>query len=100
MNQAKVKLLWNPSVSTDVQVQNVVVAVNSETVESHSLLGNSISELNLEHTFQEGDIVHVDHVVNDGTHDSDAATLDFQIGDLTKPEAVTALGYEVTVVSE
>jgi len=96
MKQAIVKLVWTPSVSTDVTVQKLSVKVGDADVVLLDL-APSISEYSPVNV-PEKTAVHCEIYPSDGTNDGSVTTLDFTLGDLTVPEPVTGFGYVITEV--
>lgn len=87
-----VKLSWIKSVSPDVVSQELLIKQGEEepvVVE----LAASIVEYKT--NVPEDTVVHVELLAYDGTFRSDVTTLDFEVGDLVKPEAPAALLYEI-----
>lgn len=90
--QARVKFTWNPSVSTDAELQ--VLTVNEDVIE----LTGVTSEFTID--IPEKTAVHAELYATDGTNNSEAVALDFNTGDLTAPLAPTNFGFEITDVFE
>ena len=94
MLKANVRLDWTPSSSSDVVSQKLTTIVDgTETL-------NTLDRLAATFIFKvpENGQVGVSLVANDGTFDSDAATLSFNIGDLGVPLAPTGLGFTIVDV--
>ena len=89
---AKILLTWNPSISSDVTSQKLVVTVNGEPSLDLSL-PSSASDLLI--TITEKSLVHIELTAFDGTYYSEPATLDFTVGDLTNPAPPTGFNYEI-----
>jgi hypothetical protein len=96
MKQATVKLLWVKSVSTDVVSQRLTYIIGDADPVIVDLPA-SVEEF-APLTVPEKTAVHAELYPTDGTNSGDVATLDFTLGDLTKPEPITGFGYEVVEV--
>lgn len=95
--RAKVKLFWELSPSDDVVSQELEVHVRGEDDSVHQDLVETLENFVTSYEFvaHEKDSVNVSLKANDGTSLSEAAVLEFNIGDLTSPLAPTGLGYEI-----
>ena len=89
---AKILLTWNPSISSDVTSQKLVVVVNGEPSLDLELPATA-SDLII--TAPEKTYVHIELTAFDGTFYSEPATLDFAIEDLTNPAPPTGFSYEI-----
>ena len=96
MKRADVKVSWVRSVSGDVASQVVTLKTAGGEVVSEVTLDPMVSETVLSGLFEKTDYVVV-HTVTDG-YSSAVASLDFNLGDLEAPQAVTGLGVEVVSV--
>jgi len=88
---ALVRVFWNPSPSTDIKRQ--FVRVNGEVEE----LDISATEYTFE--AEEGAMFDVTVVVSDGTFEA-SATVNIVVPDLTAPQPVQGLGWEIISVKE
>jgi len=96
MMVADVKVSWVLSVSTDVVSQVVAIKTVDGGVVSEVTLDPSVDHVVFEGLTQKTEYVVV-HTVTDGTQDA-SASLQFNLGDLEAPQAVTGLGVEVVRV--
>ena len=96
MMVADVKVSWVLSVSTDVVSQIVALKTVDGGVVSEVTLDPSVDHVVFEGLTQKTEYVVV-HTVTDGTQDA-SASLQFNLGDLEAPQAVTGLGVEVVRV--
>jgi hypothetical protein len=94
--KARVLLMWQKSISTDVISQHVSVASANQDVFADQDVPASTQEFTFD--VPEKTLVHVEVTAFDGTHRSDPAVLDFEIQDLTAPQPITDLTYEVVEV--
>lgn len=98
MKLALIKVSWTPSVSQDVRVQKFVVSdLDGELLLSKDLEPQVASEF-IE--LPEKTRVLVSLVVNDGVYDSVPATVEVVVDDLTAPQPVTNLTYEIVEVKD
>lgn len=98
MKLALVKVSWTPSVSQDVRVQRFTVTdLDGELLLTKDLEPQVVSEF-LE--LPEKTRVVVSLVVNDGVFDSVPATLEVVVDDLTAPQPVTNLTYEIVEIRD
>lgn len=98
MKVADVKVSWVSSVSGDVLSQVVTLKTVDGTVVSEVTLDPMVTETVFVGLQQKTDYVVV-HTVTDGYADA-AVSLEFNLGDLEAPQAVTALGVEIVSVYE
>lgn len=96
MMVADVKVSWVLSVSTDVVSQVVALKTVDGGVVSEVTLDPSVDHVVFEGLTQKTEYVVV-HTVTDGTQDA-SVSLQFNLGDLEAPQAVTGLGVEVVRV--
>lgn len=96
MMVADVKVSWVLSVSTDVVSQVVALKTVDGGVVSEVTLDPSVDHVVFQGLTQKTEYVVV-HTVTDGTQDA-SASLQFNLGDLEAPQAVTGLGVEVVRV--
>lgn len=96
MMVADVKVSWVLSVSTDVVSQVVALKTVDGGVVSEVTLDPSVDHVVFEGLTQKTEYVVV-HTVTDGSQDA-SASLQFNLGDLEAPQAVTGLGVEVVRV--
>lgn len=96
MMVADVKVSWVLSVSTDVVSQVVALKTVDGGVVSEVTLDPSVDHVVFEGLAQKTEYVVV-HTVTDGSQDA-SASLQFNLGDLEAPQAVTGLGVEVVRV--
>jgi hypothetical protein len=96
MMVADVKVSWVLSVSQDVVSQVVVLKTVDGGVVSEVTLDAAVDSVVLEGLSQKTDYVVV-HTVTDGTQDA-SASLQFNLGDLEAPQAVSGLAVEVVKV--
>lgn len=102
MKEAKVRVYWGKSPSSDVVEYNVIV-INEDT--SDVLLDKVVSFAETEVTVSvpENTNITATVVANDGVFDSEAVSASYRIGDLTAPAPVSFVGFElleITVVEE
>lgn len=93
---ADVKVSWVSSVSSDVVSQLVSLKTVDGGLVSEVTLDQSVTEVVFTGLAQKTDYVVV-HTVTDGAQDA-SASLQFNLGDLEAPQAVTGLGFEVVRV--
>lgn len=96
MMVADVKVSWVLSVSTDVVSQVVALKTVDGGVVSEVTLDPSVDHVVFQGLKQKTEYVVV-HTVTDGTQDA-SASLQFNLGDLEAPQAVTGLSVEVVRV--
>lgn len=96
MMVADVKVSWVLSVSTDVVSQVVALKTVDGGVVSEVTLDPSVDHVVFQGLTQKTEYVVV-HTVTDGTQDA-SASLQFNLGDLEAPQAVTGLSVEVVRV--
>lgn len=96
MLEARVKLTWVPSVSSDVVSQVLSVAVDGDEV----VYDLPPSANSFEVWVAEKASVEVMLYANDGTHSSDAARLGFVVPDLAAPLPPAELGFEIVETRE
>lgn len=96
MMLADVKVSWLLSVSSDVVSQAVALKTADGGVVSEVTLDPSVDHVVFSGLLQKTDYIVV-HTVTDGTQDA-SASLQFNLGDLEAPQAVTELSVEVVSV--
>lgn len=96
MKKADVKVSWVNSVSGDVVSQVVTLKTAAGDVVSEVTLDPVVSNATFTGLSEKTDYVVV-HAITDG-YSSAVASLDFNLGDLEAPQAVTGLGVEVVSV--
>jgi len=96
MMLADVKVSWLLSVSSDVVSQAVALKTADGGVVSEVTLDPSVDHVVFSGLSQKTDYIVV-HTVTDGTQDA-SASLQFNLGDLEAPQAVTGLSVEVVSV--
>lgn len=96
MKKADVKVSWVRSVSGDVVSQVVALKTSNGDVVSEVTLDPMVSETVFVGLLEKTDYVVV-HTVTDG-YSASPTSLDFNLGDLEAPQAVTGLGVEVVSV--
>jgi len=96
MATATVEVFWNKSVSSDVVSQVLSVKVGDADVVENTLMAET--ELFVVDVPEKTN-VSVTLKAFDGTNYSDAAALDFNVGDLVAPLAPTGLDFRITGVN-
>lgn len=97
---AEVGFVWEPSVSTDVKGQEVVVSVNEEPLDVLEL-PSTVSEYTISELLHEGDRVHVEITVVDFAGNKSVPTgADFVVPDMTAPAPVGVIEFFVTPVDD
>jgi hypothetical protein len=89
---AQIKVFWSPSPSTDIKTQ--VIRINNDTPE---VLELSATEFTFE--AEENSVFDVTVEVSDGTSVA-ASTINIVVPDLTAPQPVVGLGWEIVSVRE
>jgi len=98
MKKARVTVVWDLSVSDDVELQELVVTVGGEEVAAESL-PFSVNEYVVPTLFDEGATLHVEITVVDyAGNRSDVTAGDLSIPDFTAPAPVGEITFNVEVI--
>lgn len=95
MKRADVLLTWKKSVSLDIVQQYIRVYINEEYFDT--TLAASVESYQVGN-LTEKDRIHVELWAWDGTFQSEKATLDFDVPDLSVPAAPTKLEWTINKV--
>ena len=97
MKKANILLKWKRSVSKDVVKQYIRVYINEDYIDT--IISPKAQSFQIEN-LAEGDRIYVELSAFDGTYQSEKATLDFIIPDLSVPAPPTLLDWRISKVED